>query len=142
MGAKNFKPIKCKVRLSRGDSDSRAMIKSILDNWEEIQEQLKTNHSEEEQENIKEYFNQLFEDHTDLGDCIFGSKDEFEDKIATVDDDELKQFTSELLTHKAIDDACSTNEVSTSAAWEALNHDIDLFKPVYEKNRLGVCCWN
>ena len=103
MGVKH---IKVKVLPGRGDCDARSIIKAIVNNWDDVQEQIKTSYSEEEQQVIREHFNKLFEDHVDFGDCFLGSKDDFEDKIATIDDDELKQFTGELISNKAIDESC------------------------------------
>ena len=95
--------IKAKCRPGRGDVDTRAIIKDVIDNWDDIQSQLKTDYSEQEQQVIRDHFNNLLEDHNDLGDAIFGTKDDFEDLIATIDEEELKAFTGELIKNEALE---------------------------------------
>ena len=91
-----FRAIKVKLtgKASRGCEDIEAIVDSVKDAWGDLNSEL---HSlpADEQENMKKHFNELVDD-KELGEILFGSVEEFTDKLSDLDNDEQKVFFEEL----------------------------------------------
>ena len=79
MGLKRLR-VNCKARGSRGTEQAPEMLELMEENWEELQSAF-AGHSNEEQEELLDYFNSAIED---LGDNLFGNDASFEDLRAFV----------------------------------------------------------
>ena len=91
-----FRALKVKLsgNATRGCEDIEAIVDSVKDAWGDLNSEL---HSlpAEEQDNMKKHFNELVDD-KELGEVLFGSVEEFTDKLSDLDNDEQKMFFEEL----------------------------------------------
>ena len=67
--SRSFK-FKIRPQSKRGSCDPNAVIEALQQNWDDFQQQL-SQVSDEESEEIKQYFNELLEDDNELGDKLF-----------------------------------------------------------------------
>ena len=94
-----LKPLKLKMRQKpgRGTSDPNQIIDNLIENWEDIKNSLKAL-SEEEQDEMKQFFNEFTEEADSLGDSLFGDDaSEFKTDIGFISDDAKKNFTEKLI---------------------------------------------
>ena len=70
MGNITAKTVNARGRPSRGTDDTQAVMDQVFELWDDVQEALQ-GYSEDEVEAIKKHFNELIEDHDELGDRIF-----------------------------------------------------------------------
>ena len=69
--------IQASVKQGRGmGTDPNDIIEAIVESWDELQEGLE-GLPEQEQEEIKEYFNTAIEGEDDLGEMFFGDSQDF-----------------------------------------------------------------
>ena len=103
MGNTSVKGITAKRdrKRSGGAPDTAAWGQVIKDAWEGSRKTM-NDYSPDEKVQIKELFNNLIEDHTNLGDILFDKKynENFEDKWQSMTDADKEKFVGELGAHK------------------------------------------
>ena len=68
------------MKRGRGSADSVAVVDALTEVWDDVQTAL-GKLSEEEAEAVKKHFNELVEGEDDLGDCLFGSSEDFDSRV-------------------------------------------------------------
>ena len=58
---------------------------------------------EDEQKELRDYFNNFIANEDDLGDCLFGEADEFSARLNMLGDKEFQDFANELVAKQVID---------------------------------------
>ena len=103
MGNITAKKVNARGRPSRGTNDTQAVMDQVFELWDDVQEILQ-DYSEEEVETIKKHFNELIEDHDELGDRIFMA--DMADFKADYESFETQQdkdtFAAELVKYKVL----------------------------------------
>ena len=74
------------------------VIEALYDNWDEIQGAL-----EEQRYEIIDHFNGLIEGEDDLGEILFGDKEDFKARVGFLDDKNLETFRDALFNSGVID---------------------------------------
>ena len=75
-----FKSPKIRITKSRGEIDPIAVLEAILDNWDDIT--TATSALEENDANqVKNLINEMFPEHEQLGDILFGEKEDFKETV-------------------------------------------------------------
>ena len=77
--------IKPKFKQGRGAVDADAIVNAMKDCWDDLAKAIDQNMTQAEQKEMLDHFNGLFEDADDLGNCLFGSYDEFEMRVNMLD---------------------------------------------------------
>ena len=91
-----------RARLSRGQLDAVIIFDAIQNHWDELQEALATLPENEKTEFIS-HFNSCIEGQEDLGDILFGNKDDFRSRLSFLDDEVADDFAQELLAQEVLD---------------------------------------
>ena len=94
-----FRQIKVKTKkidAGRGCIDPRQIVDAMAQVWDEITTTIGSL-DEETQDDLKNWYNNLIEDEDDLGEILFGTVDQFEDRMRFIDDEPLEIYTDELL---------------------------------------------
>ena len=78
--------VKPKAKPGRGALDAGVIFDVLKESWDELQDALEEI-GEEEQQAVKDYFNQLVDGENDLGESLFGDDyKDFEARINLLDD--------------------------------------------------------
>ena len=88
--------LKKKAKSGRGTVDAEAVIEAMKDCWAELAAAIDNNMSKNEQAEMLNHFNGLFEDCDDLGEVLFGSYEDFEMRINMLDANQKATFCNEL----------------------------------------------
>ena len=96
--------VKARCKKGRGAVDAAAVIDAVMNTWGNLQEAINAMGAEDQQE-LREHFNNLIEGEDDLGDALFGTADDFDSRLKFLDDDCQQQFTDELIAQEVIDKA-------------------------------------
>ena len=87
---------KFSVKNNRGAIDANAIVEVLKDSWDELQDvfdQL----DDDEKDQVRFHFNDFIPGEGDLGDILFGSKEEFDARVGYLDADLTKEYTDELI---------------------------------------------
>ena len=82
--------------------DPNGVVDSMEAEWDNLKEKLDSN--PEMAETMKQHFNAYIDGEEDLGDYLFGSFEDFADRIKLLDDEIKQSFTDELHTQGILDD--------------------------------------
>ena len=96
--------VKARCKAGRGSIDAVAVIDAVVNTWGDLRnaiDELKP----EEKDQLREHFNNLIDDETDLGEILFGTADDFESRLKFLDDEIQQQYTDELIAQEVIDKA-------------------------------------
>ena len=95
--------VKCRMRGARGTADANSIFRAVIDSWSDLTEAT-GNLSAEEQQAVRDHFNNLIEDQDDLGDILFGDDaDEFEQRVIQLDAPLQTRYADELVNAEIID---------------------------------------
>ena len=94
--------VKAKAKSGRGSIDANAVVEAMMTAWDDLKSAI-AGLPENEQQELRDHFNNFIEDEDDLGDILFGDADAFDSKIKFLDDEMLKQYTEEILDKQLID---------------------------------------
>ena len=95
--------VKCRMRGARGTMDANSIFKAVIDSWKDLAEAC-GNLAPEEQQAVRDHFNNLIEDNDDLGDILFGDDaDEFEQRVIQLDGQLQTRYADELVSAEIID---------------------------------------
>ena len=100
MGLTKLK-VNAKVKSGRGSADAAAVVDAMTEVWDDIQTSL-AKLTPEESEAIKNHFNSFIEGEDDLGDCLFGTSEDFDSRVKFLEDEVQKKYTDELIAQEFI----------------------------------------
>ena len=95
--------INAKPKSGRGFNDAAAaeVIECLVDVWDDMKEAL-DGLNETDAGNIKDHFNAHIPGEEDLGDILFDSAANFEERTKFLDGETLKKYTDEILEQEVI----------------------------------------
>ena len=93
---------KQKAKSGRGFENADAVIDTMKDDWDGLQDELNSL-PEDEQEKMKEHFNELIDDYDTLGDILYGDVGTFNDTIANMEPVAKQTYTDEILRVELLD---------------------------------------
>ena len=96
--------VKAKAKSGRGQIDPGAVVEAMIDeeNWKALRDAIERL-PEEEQDALRDHFNEFLDEQDDLGDILFGDNDDFDSRIKFLDDDQTKKYVDELINMEVID---------------------------------------
>ena len=98
--------VKCRMRGARGTADANSIFRVVIESWKDLHEAT-SNLSPEEQQAVKDHFNNLIDGEDDLGDILFGDDqdgaDEFEQRVIQLDSPLQSKYAEELVNAEIID---------------------------------------
>ena len=68
---------------------------TVMENWDDLNEAL-SNLEQEDQDAIKQYFNRLVKEEDGLGDILYGTVEDFQQRIAYLQEDDYDTYAKEI----------------------------------------------
>ena len=99
-----FRSIKRKQKqpAGRASKEPKDVLDALTTDWVGLQDELFALPADE-QEAMKEHFNDMIDEHDALGDILYGEKEEFEAVTNELDSDTLKSYTDEIIRVELVD---------------------------------------
>ena len=94
--------VKARCKAGRGSVNAEAVIEAMENTWGDLRAAIDAL-EEEEQHQLKDHFNNLIEDHDNLGDILFGDADDFVSAVNFMENDLQTVYTDELIAQEVID---------------------------------------
>ena len=87
--------LKRKAPHGRGIKDAKTIMDTVMENWDDLIEELEKLEPAD-QDKIKDYFNNLIKNETDLGDILFGEMPEFKSRIEFLQEEDFETYANEI----------------------------------------------
>ena len=99
-----FRAIKRKQKgqAGRGFAEPADVLDCLAGDWDSLQDEL-LKLPDDEQDSMKEHFNNLIEEADTLGDILYGDKEEFQNVTGALGGDDLKTYTDEIIRVELVD---------------------------------------